>query len=127
MNGGGADVLFGVCDPVDATCPAIADAVSALGDIFVEMEAGGVETVIFASYPDPQVPEVFEKMAVLRPLLQNACDTSPVPCLFLDLRESFSGNEPEFIAEDGLNPTNRGAEATASAIWDLMVKECIAQ
>lgn len=127
MNGGGADVLIGVCDPVDAECPALVDAASALEDVFVEMEAGGVEAVVFVGYPDPQVPEVFEKMEVLRPLLEQACDESPVPCEFLDLRDSFSGNESEYILEDGLNPTTAGSEAAAAAIWDVMLEGCIAQ
>lgn len=127
MNGGGADVLFGVCDPVDAECPALVDAASALEEVFVAMDEGGVEAAVFVSYPDPQVPEVFEKMEILRPMLEDACAASSVPCSFLDLRESFSGNESEFILDDGLNPTTEGSQAAAAAIWDVMLESCIAQ
>lgn len=127
MNGGGADLLIGTCDPVDAECPAILDAATALGEVFAEMAIDGVDEVVFVSYPDPQIPELLEKMEVLRPLLEEQCASSEVPCSFLELQPVFSGKEDEYIAEDGLNPTSEGAQAAAGAIWELMVDSCIAQ
>jgi hypothetical protein len=128
LNGGGADVLIGTCDdPVDSECPLLVDAAGALDAVFQEMSADGVSAILFVGYPDPQVPEVREEMDALRPLLEAACQASAAPCSFLDLRESFSGKEGEYIAEDGLNPTSLGSAVAASAIWQLMVDGCIAQ
>ncbi len=127
MNGGGADVLIGSCDPVDSTCPALVEAAAALDEVLAEMDADGVEDILFASYPDPQDPEVIEEMDVLRPMLEDTCVSSDAPCLFVELQPAFAGNEAEFIAEDGLNATSAGAQAAARVIWDSMVESCIAQ
>lgn len=127
MNGGGADVLVGACDTVDASCPVIADAAAAARTLLAKMALDGVLEVVYASYPDPVDASVRAKMDALRPLLQDACDGSAVTCRWLDLRATFAGRYDELILPDGLNPTAAGSQVTAQAIWDVMQQNCIAQ
>ncbi len=127
MNGGGADVLLGSCNSPDANCPVIAAAASALQDLLRQMASDGVQHVLYAGYPDPVDATVRAKMSALRPLVQSACDNAPLPCHFVDLRPVFAGHYGEYIQGDGLNPTDAGAQASASAIWATMQSDCIAQ
>lgn len=127
MNGGGADVLLGSCDVVDDQCPLLVDAALALETLLAQMAADGVEEVVFVGYPDPAPADVREKMDALRPLLEQACSESPVPCEWLDLRPTFSENEAAYLEADGLNPTSLGAQVSAAAIWAAMQDACIAQ
>lgn len=127
MNGGGADVLLGSCDDVSPDCPMITDAVAAFEDVLARMAQDQVTDVVYVSYPDPQPEDVRALLDVLRPLLQDVCDNSPVPCQFLDLRPVFEDNYSSFVQAGGLNPTTEGARATAQAIWAVMEDGCIAQ
>lgn len=127
MNGGGADVLLGSCDVPDADCPLLVDAADAASELLSRMADDGVSQVVYAFYPTPQRDDVRERVDALRPLIQDVCATSPVPCRFLDLRPVFEGNYEEFIQADGLNPTAEGSEATAAAIWAAMQELCVAQ
>jgi hypothetical protein len=128
MNGGGADILVGVCaDPPTAACPVVTAAVTAARALFQRMADDGVAHVIYAFYPDPVAEDVRMKMDVLRPLLEAACNESPAPCQFLDLRPVFEGHYAEYIAPDGLNPTAVGALATADAIWATLQAACAAE
>ncbi len=124
MNGGGADVLLGSCDTVDTSCPLISSAASAAEELFSTLATDGVSLVVYAFYPDPVSEDVREKVDVLRPLAQVACEESAVPCLWVDLREIFAGKYDEYVAEDGLNPTSAGSSATAEAIWARLESFC---
>jgi hypothetical protein len=126
-NGGGADVLLGSCDPVGPDCPLLVNAAAAFAELLTRLESDGVSEVVYVSYPDPQDAAVLERMDDLRPLLQETCVNSVLPCHFIDLRPVFEGKYTEYIQSDGLNPTPAGSEATASAIWGVMQQECIAQ
>jgi hypothetical protein len=127
MNGGGADVLLGTCDVVEAECPVISEALLAFEDLLSQMSADGVGAVVFVGYPDPQITEVREMMEVLLPLLESACTQRPSFCHYLDLQAVFAGRQDDYLLPDGLNPTSLGAQASAVAIWDLMGEACIAQ
>ena len=128
MNGGGADVLGGTCDnPPTANCPILVNAVAAVGQLFSQMAQNGVQHVVYFFYPDPVDATVQEKMDVLRPLVQGACASSPVPCHWLDLRPTFAGHYADYVLADGMNPTDVGSAATAAAIWTTMQQNCIAQ
>lgn len=127
MNGGGADVILGSCDPVNANCSMIVAAVAAFSKLLETMAADGVEDVVFVGYPDPVPEPVRAKMDVLRPLLESECAAAPLPCHWLDLRPIFSGRYDEYILADGLNPTTEGSKAVAVAVSSLMRTECIAQ
>lgn len=128
MNGGGADVLLGSCETVDASCPLFTDAAAAASELLAQMGADGVEHVVYAFYPDPTEASVRAKMDALRPLIQGACERSAnVACHWLDLRATFADRYGELIQADGLNPTAAGSQATARAIWDVMQQSCIAQ
>jgi hypothetical protein len=126
MTGGGADILLGSCETVNASCPVIANAAAAATALFAQMATDGVGALIYTFYPDPVNDVVRAKLDALRPLIQSACASSPVPCHWLDLRENFAGHA-EYIDMDGINPTAAGAEVAASAIWGVMQDNCIAQ
>jgi hypothetical protein len=119
MNGGGADVLAATCETAES-CPALTAAVAALEELFRTMADGGVRQVVYAFYPDPVDTTIKARMDVLRPLVQTACTESPVPCLWLDLRDTFAGNYAEYVMADGLNPTDAGSRAAAEAIWSAI-------
>jgi hypothetical protein len=127
MNGGGADALLGSCDTIDETCPLLSAAAAALDDLLATAAADGVTGVVFAGYPDPGPEGVRAKMDVLRPMLEASCAASPVPCHFLDLRDTFYGNYDQYVLADGMNPTELGSEATAGAIWESLQDNCLAQ
>jgi hypothetical protein len=127
MNGGGADVFLGSCVTVDASCPAITAAASAARDLLAKMATDGVLEVVYAFYPDPIDAAVRAKMDILRPLIEDACVSSPVPCRWLDLRPTFAAHYADYVLADGLNPTAAGSDVSAKAIWGTMQKYCIAQ
>lgn len=126
MNGGGADVLVSTCAP-STSCPTLEAAAAAARALFAQMATDGVQQIIYAFYPDPVDSGVRAQMDILRPLAQNACAASPVPCAWLDLRPTFAGHYGEYIQADGLNPTAAGSQASAQLIWALMRQQCIAQ
>jgi hypothetical protein len=127
MNGGGADVLLGSCDTVSSECATLVDAAAAARSLLARMASDGVEHVFYAFYADPVDPAVRERMDALRPLIQSACESSPVPCHWIDLRTAFAGHYADYIRSDGLNPTPAGAQASAAAIWSTMQAYCVAQ
>lgn len=127
MNGGGADVLIADCEGELDGCALLTDAALAAEQLLTQMASDGVTDVIYAFYPDPQLADVLTEMDALRPLIQQVCEASAVPCHWLDLRPVFAGNYETYIQTGGLNPTAEGARATAEAIWALMQAECIAQ
>jgi len=127
MSGGGADLLIGNCDPADASCPTIAGAAAAARELLAEVGTNGVSHVVYAFYPDPVDANLRAKIDALRPLLENACESSTVNCHWLDLRPAFANHYGEYVAADGISPTQAGAQASARAIWGVMQSECIAQ
>lgn len=130
MNGGGADVLLGSCDPLGSDCPLVQTAVAALRELLSTMAEDHVSAVVYVGYPDPQPPRpdaVRDKMALLRPLLEQACAEAPLPCSWVDLRPVFADYYADYLLADGLNPTAAGSAQSAVAIWDVMRAACIAQ
>ncbi len=127
MTGGGADVLLGSCDPVTADCELLVNAVSAARDLFQRMADDGVERLVYVFYPDPADADLRAEVSALRPLLAAACEESPVTCHWVDLRESFAGEEATFLDPTGMIPTSVGAAAAAQQIWSVMREQCVAQ
>lgn len=88
---------------------------------------GTVAHIIYVMVPElPSIPGV----AALRPLLQDSCTKSQVPCHFLDLEKQLLWtSHPEYTAAapNDIVPTEAGARAIAEAIWGLMQDNCIAQ
>lgn len=125
MNGGGADVFGGACEGPNAECPIIVNAANAARELLAQMAADGVLHVIYAFYPDPLEASLRAKMDALRPAIQAACEASPVPCHWLDLREAFAGKYPEFVEVDGIHPTAAGSQASATEIWSVLRQQCL--
>ena len=128
MNGGGADLLMGICDtPPTADCQVMVDVVAAAGALLDQMFQDGVEDVVYFSYPDVADATLLAKMDVLRPLLQSVCDSSEVACHFIDLRPTFEGHNAEYLMVEDTLPTDEGAQVTAAVLWSTMQQNCIAQ
>jgi hypothetical protein len=127
MNGGGGDVLGGPCQAPFSECSLLHDAAVAAESLFRQMADDGVSDVVYAFYPDPGSASLRDKLAALRPLVQAACEQSPVPCHWLELQQSFAGHYAEYIQDDGMNPTDAGSRVSAQAIWGTMQRSCIAQ
>ncbi|HYQ15684.1 MAG TPA: hypothetical protein VEQ58_08005 [Polyangiaceae bacterium] len=127
MDGGATDVLNGNCaGMLTPDCPAAADAVSGAEQLFERFKRDGVEQVVYFFYGDPvDNPSLKDGIDLLRPLLQNVCGKSPVPCHWLDLRPVFK-DHPEYVGVDGLVFTDAGATAAAAATFALMQQRCIA-
>jgi hypothetical protein len=127
MDGGGGDLLTGTCDtPPTADCPVMVNAVTAASQLFSTMEQDAVADIVFFFYPNPVDASLRAEVDVLRPLIQGACESSPVPCHWVDLRPAFDGHD-EYILADGRNPTSAGSEAAAATVWALMQTDCLAQ
>jgi hypothetical protein len=66
------------------------------------------------------------EMDLLRPLIQDVCASSVLPCHWVDLRPTFTGHYGEYIQFDGMYPTSAGSQA-AAAVWAIMQRDCVAQ
>lgn len=127
MTGGGADVLLGSCERIAEDCPLLTAATTEAAALFQQMADDGVEHVVYAFYPDPTDPELRAEVGALRPLLERACEASPTPCTWVDLRGVFGGKEERYLNADGTVPTADGARASASELWSVMSARCIAE
>jgi hypothetical protein len=84
---------------------------------------GTVQDIIY--FLPPELPTI-AGVASLRDPLRQACAASAVPCQFLDLQPIWAGH-PEYTGADNLVPSTPGGAAIASAIWETMQANCIAQ
>jgi len=127
MDGGATDVLNGQCaGMLTPDCPAAHAAVSGAEQLFQRFAKDGVEHVVYFFYGDPvDNPTLKDGIDLMRPLLQNACGRSAVPCHWLDLRPLFAGH-PEYVGTDGLVFTDAGATVAAAATFAFMQKQCLA-
>jgi hypothetical protein len=73
----------------------------------------------------PELPTI-PGVATMRPLFEQACAESVVPCHFLDLQPLWLGH-PEYTAPDGIQSSEAGARVIADSIWAIMQDNCIAQ
>jgi hypothetical protein len=126
-DGGGTDLLLGSCASLTPDCSIIADAANAATDLFAQMASDGVTHLVYAFYPDYDDTELHAEMDLLRPLIANACTDSAVPCVWVDLRDTFAGHITDYIEANGVLPNAVGAEASAGTIWGAMKAECVAQ
>jgi hypothetical protein len=119
MDGGTWDTLT-----ANGSSASVNSAAAGFAQLLTAVAADGtVEHVVYFLMPElATIPGV----AALRPLVQQACAQSAVPCHFLDLQPLWAGH-PEYTASDGLFPSDAGGTALADAIWGLMQQYCIAQ
>jgi len=121
MDGGTWDTLL--ANGSDASVSAV-DAT--FKQLLAQVAADGTvqHIIYFLTAEMPGIPGV----AALRPLLQQDCAASAVPCHFIDTTTVWSGH-PEYTMNDtGVPvPTDAGSLAIADAIWAVMQQSCIAQ
>jgi lysophospholipase L1-like esterase len=79
---------------------------------------GTVQKMIYYIYPSEQVAP---GVTYWKPLMQKACEESPVPCYFIDLAPLFTGH-PEYMGSDGIHPSDVGGTVVGNAVWDAMKK-----
>jgi hypothetical protein len=127
MDGGATDVLNDDCaDMLTPECAAARAALQGAERLLTRFAEDGVEQVVYFFYGDPvDNPSLADGLNLLRPLLQNVCGHSPVPCHWLDLRPAFA-EHPEYVGVDGLVFTDAGATAAAAATFELMQARCVA-
>jgi hypothetical protein len=120
----------GTWDPIAAqakgepVAPAIDNAVSTFQAFLAQVASDGtVEHIVYFL-----MPELSKNVGVatMRPLFQQACAASAVPCHFLDLQPLWLGH-PEYTAPDGIQSSEAGARVIADSIWAIMQANCIAQ
>jgi hypothetical protein len=126
MDGGGLDLQRGT--QTDAGTNSAIDTVnSKFQELLGKAAVGGVQHIVFFLIPEvPGVPGIGPALTVLRPLLQQSCAASQVPCHFLDLQPLFAGRMSSLLS-DLANPNADGAAIVGQAIWKLMEDDCIAQ
>jgi hypothetical protein len=127
MDGGATDILNDNCaGMLTPDCPAARAAVDGAEQLFARFARDGVEQLVYFFYGDPiDNPGMKDGFDLMRPLLENACGRSPLPCHFLDLRPIFDGH-PEYVDVDGFVFTPEGATAAAQATFELMQARCVA-
>ena len=102
--------------------------VASVGQTFTQHMAkiasdGTVQHVIYFLYPELST---IAGVTALRPVMQQVCASSTVPCYFLDLNPLWTGH-PEYTAIDNIQASEMGAVVIADHIWDIMQRNCIAQ
>lgn len=125
MNGGATDMLQLNCPmPVAAECPAVQAALDGATALFARMADDGVERIAYLFYPDPRDNGDFKSgLDALRPLMEDACAGSPVPCLWIDLRPTFAGST-DYYGSDGIVFSRTGACAAADTLWSALDERC---
>ena len=122
MNGGGNDCWQGGQETHRTA------ALNAAKTLFMDMQAKGVEKVVYHFYPDPigsQFASLTACLNLLRPDMKALCDAQTSPkCYWLDLRETWK-DHPEYTS-DGIHVAGPGNVPTATAIWKTMEANCVA-
>jgi hypothetical protein len=140
----------------DTQChTAIDDSLMKAQELLVDMANHGVKNIVYFFYPhvDPSAtftgPNANDWLDYAYPLAAQMCcgtgaqaPSSPdltchgtvagVDCVFIDTRPEFAGhNDPmdqnSYWFQDGIHPTQPGADAIANKVWAQMKTYCIAQ
>jgi hypothetical protein len=136
----------------DTMCHMSIDASVARGkQLFMEMASNGVQHIVFFFYPhiDPSVgadandwldyayPQAAQICCGASAPAQGAADytchgnSGATDCTFIDTRPEFAGHNTSgsgsYWFQDGIHPTQPGADAIAAKVWAQMQKYCIAQ
>lgn len=82
---------------------------------------GTVQQIVYVLMPE--LPAIYG-VAALRPVMQQACAGSAVPCYFLDLQKYWVGHSDY---SSGILPTDAGARVIGAQLWSIMYENCIAQ
>lgn len=119
MDGGTIDTIA-----TGGSSASVTSVVTTFNQLLARVASDGtVQKIIYLLVPE--LPAIYG-VAALRPLLQQSCSASTVPCYFIDLNEMWAGH-PEYTAANGILPTDAGARVVADQIWATMQAKCIAQ
>jgi len=121
MDGGTIDAIA-----TDGSAASVSSVAATFGQLLSTIAADGtVQQIVYFLVPElPSIPGV----ATLRPVLQQACAKSTVPCYFVDLQGQLTWTDhPDYTAGNGILPTDAGAQMIANLIWSTMQQNCIAQ
>lgn len=122
----------GTWDPIAAQMAgtSIPDAIDTSIQTFVQFLAkvasdGTVEHIVYFLVPElMNIPGVAE----MRPRLRQACESSSVPCHFIDLQDVWrQGDLKKLTAINGFQASPDGGIAIGQAVWATMRSSCIAQ
>lgn len=117
MDGGTYETITG-----NGSDASVATAASGFRELLTKVASDGlVGHVIY--FLCPEAPGIYG-VAALRPLVQQACAESAVPCHFLDLQPLWAGH-PEYSSS--IQASEAGALVIAESIWKIMQDNCIAQ
>jgi hypothetical protein len=120
MDGGTLDTFM---NNTSATVSAVAMTFQQL--LTTVAKDGTVTAIIYYLMPD--LPAITGVQA-LRPLLQQECEASTIPCYFLDLTPLWTGHSEYTNTVSGIDfPSQAGAAVIGNAIWSIMQEHCIAQ
>jgi hypothetical protein len=140
----------------DTQChTAIANSLMKAQQLLADMASKGVQHIVYFFYPhvDPTAlftgPTSNDWLDYTYPLAAQICCGSNVPspgspdltcqgsaagtdCVFVDTRPEFAGhndpmNKSTYWFQDGIHPTQPGADVLAQKVWAQMQKHCIAQ
>ncbi|MES1207853.1 MAG: SGNH/GDSL hydrolase family protein [Pseudomonadota bacterium] len=115
----------GTLDTIMNDSPAtVANVASTFQNLLAAIATDGTVTSIIY-FLVPELPAI-AGVAALRPVLQQACAASTVPCTFLDLQPIWSDAYTN-TASGGIFPNDTGGQVIADAIWKIMQSQCIAQ
>jgi hypothetical protein len=155
-DGGGNDILINNSQCLntavmgDTSChTAIMGSLMRAKTLFAEMVSKGVKDLVFYFYPhiSPTVgADANDWLDYAYPQAAQICCGSATPasgdltcsgnaagleCVFIDTRPEFVGHNMSgtsaYWFQDGIHPTQPGADAIAQKVWAQMQKYCIAQ
>jgi len=145
-DGGGNDVLvtdrscLTQAPPANAHCLATVNSAVSTGDqLIAEMEADGVEHLVFFFYPHEPTsglfqgtaPAINDSLDFAEPLVRAMCEKHSI-CTFVSFREAM-GETPGsgyvdpsgYIRKLDVHPSTAGSQFFAGVLWDAMKARCI--
>ncbi len=142
MDGGGNDILIPAialdpynckncnywwCGNLSQSCKDLIDDVYVeTVDLLNQMDADGVEKVVFLGYYHLKwglfgdLTKLDDAVDYGDKRLRDACINSTANAVFVDPRAAFEGRESSYIIADGIHPTAQGSAVLANLLWSAI-------